>query len=215
MIKIKSIQTSKTARYVLSNNPSNKIKNVWIICHGYGQTSIGFLKWFNPIFSEDTIVIAPEGLSKFYWEGFNGKVVSSWMTKEDRENEINDYVNFIENVIAEIKPKLNNNVKYHALGFSQGTATISRWANFTNLKLKSITLWSGLFPDDIINSWSEKKSPKLYFFFGDNDPFINSSKIKQQELNLNKEGIVYEINFFIGKHKVEKKPLLVLNNKVQ
>ena len=88
MIKIKSIQTSKTARYVLSNNPSNKIKNVWIICHGYGQTSIGFLKWFNPIFSEDTIVNAHlEAIRKEF-----DSVVTIGANGSDTEEEVSDMI---------------------------------------------------------------------------------------------------------------------------
>ena len=110
-MKIKSIKTTKTARYILSVEPSKDIKHLWIVCHGYGQSALGFLNWFKPIFSEETLIVAPEGLSKFYWEGYNGKVVSSWMTKENRENEINDYINYIETVINEIKPYIPKKTK--------------------------------------------------------------------------------------------------------
>ena len=213
-MQIKSIQTTKTARYILSDDISKKTKNVWIICHGYGQSAAGFLKWFIPIFNDETVFIAPEGLSKFYWKGFNGKVVSSWMTKENRENEIDDYINFLEKIVDEIKPKLKKNIRFHALGFSQGTSTIARWANSTSIKLSSISLWSGEFPDDLLDSWNNKSLPKINFFFGDQDPFISDSKIKHEELKLNKRGIIFNVNIFKGKHKIEEKPLLFLKNKV-
>ena len=209
-MKIKSIKTTKTARYILSREPSKNIKYLWIVCHGYGQSAMGFLNWFKPIFSEDTLIVAPEGLSMFYWEGFNGKVVSSWMTKENRENEINDYINYIETVINEIKPNLNKKTKYNVLGFSQGTATISRWANCTNLDLNSINLWSGLFPDDLLGSWKKNKLPKLNLIIGENDPFISRTSIDNQKIKLTKNGIDFNIKTFNGKHTIDSNTLVKL-----
>ena len=209
-MKIKSIKTTKTARYILSGEPSKDIKHLWIVCHGYGQSALGFLNWFKPIFSEETLIVAPEGLSKFYWEGYNGKVVSSWMTKENRENEINDYINYIETVINEIKPNLNKKTKYNVLGFSQGTATISRWANFTNLDLNSINLWSGLFPDDLLDSWKKNKLPKLNLIIGENDPFISRTSIDNQKIKLTKNGIDFNIETFNGKHTIDSNTLVKL-----
>ena len=209
-MKIKSIKTTKTARYILSVEPSKDIKHLWIVCHGYGQSALGFLNWFKPIFSKETLIVAPEGLSKFYWEGYNGKVVSSWMTKENRENEINDYINYIETIINEIKPNLNKKTKYNVLGFSQGTATISRWANFTNLDLNSINLWSGLFPDDLLDSWKKNKLPKLNLIIGENDPFISKNSIDNQKIKLTKNGIDFNIETFNGKHTIDSNTLVKL-----
>ena len=53
-MKIKSIKTTKTARYILSGEPSKDIKHLWIVCHGHGQSALGFLNWFKPIFSKET-----------------------------------------------------------------------------------------------------------------------------------------------------------------
>ena len=36
--------------------------------------------------------MAPEGLSRFYLEGFSGKVGATWMTREDRLNDIDNYL---------------------------------------------------------------------------------------------------------------------------
>jgi predicted esterase len=212
MMKIKSIQTSRTARYILSTEPSEEIKNLWIVCHGYGQSALGFLNYFKPIFSKETLVVAPEGLSKFYWDGFDGKVVSSWMTKENRENEINDYVNFIENVVNEIKLKLKVDTKYNALGFSQGTATIARWANCTKTTLNSIHIHSGLLPEDIFNSWKKKQLPKLNFHIGDNDPFIKETEILKLKSKLNNHDINFDLSIFKGRHSIESNYLKSLIN---
>ncbi len=206
-MKIKSIQVSRSARYVLSSEPSEEVKNLWIVCHGYGQTAIGFLNSFKSIFTKDTLVVAPEGLSKFYWDGFNGKVVSSWMTKENRENEIKDYVNFIEDVLNEIVPKLNNKVVCNAFGFSQGTSTISRWANRTKITLSSIHLHSGKFPDDLLEKWNKKTLPKLQFHIGDKDSHIKESELAKTKSKLNNYEINFNLHTYKGGHKINSKHL--------
>ena len=214
-MKVKSIQVSKTARYVLSDEPSKEVRNLWIVCHGYGQTATGFMNSFKSIFSKDTLVVAPEGLSKFYWEGFNGKVVSSWMTKENRENEIKDYVNFIEDVLNEIIPKLNAKIACNAFGFSQGTSTISRWANRTKIKLSSIHLYSGQFPDDLLKNWNRKVLPKLQFYIGDKDPLIKESELEKTKLKLNIHEIGYDLFIVSGRHNIEPNLLeSILKNKL-
>lgn len=202
-MKIKSITVSKTARYILSAEPSKEVKNLWIVCHGYGQTVTGFMNSFKSIFSRETLVVAPEGLSKFYWEGFNGKVVSSWMTKENRENEINDYVNYIEDVVNEIIPKLNNDIKCNAFGFSQGTSTVSRWANKTKITLSSIHLHSGQFPNDLLSIWNKKSLPKLKFHIGNKDPFIKESELAKTKSKLSDYDIDFDLFTFLGGHEIK------------
>jgi hypothetical protein len=61
-----------------------------LVTHGYGQLAKTFIRRFEPIMDAQTLVVAPEGLSRFYWGGFDGPVVASWMTREDRLDEIAD-----------------------------------------------------------------------------------------------------------------------------
>ena len=67
-----------------------------------------FAQCFKILNTDKNTIIAPEGLSRFYKNGFYGEVVSSWMTKEDRLNEINDYILYLDTLIEEL-------LKIHAL----------------------------------------------------------------------------------------------------
>ena len=40
-------------------------------------------------------IIAPQGLHKFYLEGTSGRVGASWMTKENREDDIKNYLVYL------------------------------------------------------------------------------------------------------------------------
>jgi hypothetical protein len=58
------------ARYFISGAPHAAIQRVVMVFHGYGMLAKFFLKKFKPLFDEQTLFIAPEGLHKFYKEGF-------------------------------------------------------------------------------------------------------------------------------------------------
>ena len=94
-IKTHHIVTPKTARYSAYGNLSSKTKYFWFVLHGSNMLSEQMLYKFKEFDPETHFVIAPEGLSRFYVNGFGGEVVASWMTKRDRLEEIHDFsVNF-------------------------------------------------------------------------------------------------------------------------
>ena len=62
----KEIITEKTGRYFILGTPSDKIKEIWFVCHGYGQLSNSFLKDFEIINNDENLFVAPEGLHRFY-----------------------------------------------------------------------------------------------------------------------------------------------------
>ena len=126
------IKVAKTARYFQLGEVGSEIREVWFVCHGYGQNADHFLKHFEFLDNGARLIIAPEGLSRFYLNGFSGRIGASWMTRVDRLNDIKDYVLFLDAIYQQIFEKLDrSSVKVSALGFSQGTATASRWLKGT------------------------------------------------------------------------------------
>ena len=96
MMKEQTIETKKTARYYTLGTLSENTKTVWFVCHGYGQLANYFLRNFKLLENEKTFVISPEGFHRYYLNGFSGRVGASWMTKEDRLNDIADYVAYLD-----------------------------------------------------------------------------------------------------------------------
>ena len=82
MMEEHNIKIEKTARYYSLGDFNEKTEAVWIVCHGYAQLASDFIKDFEPLANETTVIIAPEALSRFYTKGFFGKVGATWMTKE-------------------------------------------------------------------------------------------------------------------------------------
>lgn len=216
MIKC-NITTSKQARYFLSQKPHAQIDEVWIVLHGYGQLANSFLNWFNPIFSKNKLFISPEGLHRFYWQGFNGKVAASWMTKEDRLDDIKDYVIYLNNILEHIKPQLSANTFYHLLGFSQGAATACRWLDLGSIELHSLTLWGGTFPDDIdyFNKMNIFNKLNTKVFIGNEDVFLNETFVNNEIKRFNDHKLDVKIHHYKGGHKVDSNTLDKLNKLIQ
>ncbi len=202
------IKINRHARYFVSGNPKNKIKNVWFLIHGYGQLADNFLDRFNFLKSPDTILVAPEGLSKFYIEGFSGKVGASWMTKEDRENEIADYTAYLDKLYKEIMEKVGSSgVKVNVLGFSQGTATTARWLFNRKSKINRLILWAGTLPNLNRERVKLLNSVDLYFVIGDKDRFINEAQLTELSNYFDESEVKYKMIRFDGKHEIQKSVL--------
>ena len=137
----KQISISKTGKYSQIGKCSKKINTVWIVLHGYGMLSEYFVKKFECIINETTLVIAPEATNRFYLRDNYTRVGASWMTKLDREQEISDNILFLDKLFSIIKREIgHNNFKLNTLGFSQGGPTLVRWLMSNKLNTNSIIL---------------------------------------------------------------------------
>lgn len=194
------IAVSKTATFYTLGNITSA-KNIWFVLHGYGMLAEYFIKKFEPIADDETCIIAPEGLSKFYTQGFYGRVGASWMTKQDREEEIKDYINYLNQLyhhVAELNTCKEN--KVNLLGFSQGGATVSRWAANHKIKYDNLILWASVFPEDM--NFENITSQNTFMLYGDADEFATDEHVKKQQLLLNQEEIDFKIIPFKGKHDI-------------
>ena len=89
------ILVTKTARYFTLGELNENTRELWFVLHGYAQLASDFIQDFEGLDNGTRFIVAPEGLNKFYARGFGGKPAASWMTSEDRENEIIDYINYL------------------------------------------------------------------------------------------------------------------------
>jgi predicted esterase len=207
-----SVIINKTARYFTLGTLSDKIETVWFVLHGYGQLAKDFIDEFSILENNTTYIIAPEAINKFYLRGFTGKIGATWLTKEDRENEIKDYNNFLENVfIKELDKDYNKKFKINILGFSQGAHTTVRWLNKYKHKIDNLILWGGSFPKDRNLNETYWSSFQVKIIIGDNDRFLNKEVIEEEKKYLKSHNINYTFFNFKGKHKINKDVLHTLS----
>ena len=211
----KQISISKTGKYSQIGKSSKKINNVWIVLHGYGMLSEYFVKKFECIIDETTLVIAPEATNRFYLGNNYNRVGASWMTKLDREQEISDNILFLDKLFSIIKKDIgHDNFKLNTLGFSQGGPALVRWLMSNKLNTNSLILWGSDIPKDslVTENKSRWNSINLKIVIGKNDEYINEEK-KQEFVGVVKSyGLKYDLIEYKGSHKIIEEELKKIAN---
>jgi predicted esterase len=194
-----ALSTSRSARYFTLGSPAHAT-DFWFVCHGYGQLASRFLERFRPLETTERCIVAPEGLSRFYLteSPAERRVGASWMTREDRLHEIDDYVRYLDAVYSDVKPRT---ARVTALGFSQGTATACRWAALGSSRIDRLIVWGGEVPPDLDLNLLRK--PSLTLVYGTRDEFFTPKVVAANEARLRDHGIRYEIVSFDGGHEVD------------
>ncbi len=95
------IRVTRTARVQLLGNPGPLVGEIWFGCHGYGQLASDLARQLEVLHAPDRLVVVPEALSRFYLDPLDRRaserrVGATWMTREDREAEISDYVSYLD-----------------------------------------------------------------------------------------------------------------------
>ncbi len=198
------IQVERTAHYYTLGEPGPHIRQLWIVCHGYGQLADAFLKDFEQMNNGHTLVIAPEGLNRFYRKGFSGPVVANWMTRHFREDEIRDYSKYLQNLYDHYRALVPEDVRVVLLGFSQGTATVCRWMLALQPFFHDLVLWAGLPPEDLDYQEHRKylSDKNLYLLYGTSDPFLTPDRISLLHEVEAKNGIDFGEQSFDGGHEI-------------
>jgi predicted esterase len=211
------LSISKTARYFTIGEYSSKTRNIWLVLHGYGQLAETFLKNFEIMADDETLIVAPEGIHRFYVNGNGGAVGASWMTKEDRLNDIADNNDYLEKLLEWIlEEQINDEVKIHVLGFSQGTSTACRWLVKSLFKATSLVLWAGTWPQDITKENVEINLSKtnLFAVLGNRDEFADHSFVEKQLILIADSGLKANVISFEGGHRLDSDTLLMLKERI-
>lgn len=201
------LRVEKTARFFVLG-PDEPVGRLWAL-HGYGQLPQYFLRRFESAAAAGWQVVAPEGLHRFYVQGTSGRVGASWMTREEREADMADYVRFLDQIHSHLPPSPGPEL---LLGFSQGVATAARWACRGRARFDALIHWSGVFPPDLD---MESELPRLhgvpsYVALGDEDPFFDESLLQRTQTAFEASGIEHEIIRFSGGHAVDAEALGLL-----
>lgn len=204
------MQVTRTAHVYTMGHLTANTKYIWMACHGYGQLAERFIYKFENLDPSEHFIIAPEGLSKFYWNGVQGSVVASWMTSRDRLSEIEDYLNYLCQVLNDYQSRFRHDVTYLFFGFSQGTATIMRFLARFQPQFGHIFLWSGSIPRDVdyrtIANYFQ--TGKLHLIYGNEDEYLTPELIQSETEFVENQNLKIIRHVFEGTHRVDKNVLV-------
>jgi predicted esterase len=197
------LAVSRTARYYTQGTTAAAAAEIWFGLHGYGQLAGRFLGHLTPLEDGRRCLVAPEGLSRFYLEsGRSAKVGASWMTREDRLEEIADYVRYLDALASDLLRERSGRIV--VLGFSQGTATAARWTTQGALRAHHLILWGGEVPPDLDLAVARERwaGTRLTLVAGTADEYVTAKVLARDEDRLRSHDIAYRVERFPGGHEI-------------
>lgn len=210
------ITVQRTGRYVVMGD--DRATDVWVCIHGFGQLARRFARDMGALVAPHRKIVVPEALNRYYIEApgvepQHRKVGATWMTKEDRETDIADYVAYLDALHArEVAPLAARGARVTALGFSQGVTTLVRWAVRGQSRIDRLVCWAGALPHDVdltepaVAARLHAMRP-LEMAIGDSDEFASWAAIDEQRAKLEAASIPAVFHFFTGGHVIDG-PLL-------
>jgi len=205
------LKHEKTFRYQ-ELHASERVEKVLYVLHGYGQLVEFFIRKFQST-PEDLLIVAPEGMHRFYLNGTSGRVGASWMTKIAREDDIADTIAFLNELDTQLSSRYSIRKRY-LFGFSQGGATAARWEQLGNVKFDGVILWACIFPPDLPVAASDPSNNTNHFFaIGTQDEFYQEDA--QKELIKYYRGIGYHILPYEGTHDVVNETLTQIIRQIE
>src|SRR5690606_28705824 len=101
-------------------------------------------------------------------------------------------------------------VRVTALGFSQGCATVCRWAAATSRPLDRLVLWAGPLPPELVPASGLFGKANLVLVAGRSDRQVSAASVERQAVRLREAGLDCELHLYDGGHDMAAAPLRAL-----
>ena len=204
------IRIQKTARYFTLGDLGPGTRELWVVCHGYRQLARRFLRRFLCLDDGSRLIVAPEGLSRFYLDdgtrkhGPGARIGATWMTREDRLAEIRDYVAYLDAVVDEVH-RGGAFERLVVLGFSQGVHTVCRWVVAGDVPVRRLICWGAYPPDDLDpgRGLTRLAGTDLVLVRGLSDAYASQTAHERQELRLENLGMPFRTATHAGGHELD------------
>jgi len=208
------IAVTRTARYYVIGEESPDVNDVWFVCHGYGQLASDFIREFESIADPRRLIVAPEALSRYYistapeFHGPDSKVGATWMTREDRDVDIADYVRYLGDLYASIMASAGD-AHVTVVGFSQGGATATRWLMRASPRVDRLILWGSMLPADVeLDKAAELfRSVELILVYGKRDQYATEEMIVGYQKKLSSHSVPFSAIAFDGGQRMDRDTL--------
>lgn len=211
------LHVRRTARFHTLGNPD--APDIWIVCHGYAQLARYFLRNFAAIDDGSRYIVAPEALNRYYYETSPGvhtadaRIAATWMTREDREADIQDYVVYLDTLSEHVTD--GGSQRITALGFSQGASTVSRWAARGGTRIDDVILWGSSLAPELEVSATLLRGARLTIAIGDEDGQIPAGEVERQDALLRNAGMEYDLIRYTGGHSIEAEALVDIASRIR
>ena len=206
------LRVQRTARYYTLGGGVAP-RSVWFVLHGYGQLAGDVIRFFSDLANDESLVVAPEALNRFYLvtpesaPARERPVGATWMTREDRESEIADYVEYLDALYEDVAAgPARDGAQVNVIGFSQGAATATRWATHGRGAVSRLVLWGGLMPPetDLTHGASVFRGARITLVAGERDHYVTDAMLAAEQARLDAAHVPHDVIRFEGGHVVSR-----------
>ena len=210
-MRVERFPTRRTGRVAVRGAESPAaVRALWLVLHGYGQLAAPFLEGLRALDDGTRLLVAPEALSRFYdarsqlERHVDAPVGASWMTREDRLEEIEDQAGWLDVVHAEFAARVPEGTPLVVLGFSQGAAAAARWLARGTVRAAHLICWgAGLPPEVPLGPGSALGRTRCTLVIGERDRFIMAAQVAAERGRLEAAGFAYRFETFAGGHRLD------------
>lgn len=209
MENLLSVET--TVRYSTLGSVSKDIKAVWFAFHGYGMLAETFIQSFECVNDSQTLIVAPEGMHRYYGRGTKGQIRANWMTSDLREFDIENNIKYLNALLIGLfEQGLSDKVQIGILGFSQGGPTAFRWASQLKVEIGSLIAWGTDLPKDVYLNNSKRQKinqSNIKLVIGSTDEFISTEKVDEYIVEFHEQGVDFDFHTFEGGHELHSETI--------
>src|SRR6476659_6206020 len=146
-VSLQTIDARTHGRFLVRVPESAPPWPVLVGFHGYAETGGDHMEALAAIpGTADWLLVSVQGLHRFYTR--KDRVVSSWMTREDRALAIADNIDYVGRLLERVRSEHQTREPLAFSGFSQGAAMAYRAA--AHYRADALIVLAGDLPPDII-----------------------------------------------------------------
>jgi predicted esterase len=208
--RLERFATRRTGRCAVTGpvDPA-EARELWIVLHGYGELAGTFLRGFRAIDDGSRLIVRPGALQVLRRqdaarEPFRRARGASWMTREDRVEEIEDQMHWLGQVLGEYRGRIGRSIPLTVLGFSQGAAAASRWVARGGVRPAQLICWgASLAPELDLVAGSELARTRCTIVIGERDVFVTPDRVEAERARLEAAGFPHALERFAGGHRLD------------
>lgn len=189
-----------------------------MVLHGYSQLAAEAAEGVGVLDDGTRLVVAPEGLSRFYDAPSLGshrdaRVGASWMTREDRLEEIADQAEWLQRAYEHAVGFVARFTPFIILGFSQGATAAARWVASGRVKPAQLIIWGAALPPELdLGLASPLRAVRTSVVLGSRDRWVKPEQVAAERARLDAAGFPYRFVSFEGGHRFDDDTLRRLSS---
>ncbi len=191
-----SVSVEATAEVL---EPSAPPRAVLLAFHGYAETGEISARAWRSCVDHGVAVVAPTAPHHFYTRSQN--VVASWMTSYERNQRINEQIEYVRGLYAAIVARYGARPVFGA-GFSQGAATLYRARVLAGLDLRELFVVAGDMPPEVASALSAVEPCPLTMLLGSEDTRVGQDVLDRDGHALEQAGWSFERVTMPGGHEI-------------